>query len=435
VVVVLGMVLLFMRAAFNPGSSGAPEESVPEFAAQPGECDLSTDHLLAGNSALESGDYEAALAEFTCEIQSDMTNYEARLGRIFAHLLLGQYALQNLDWAVIKHENSRLWNEAIDRYSAALEANRDDLLLLVKRSYVTWATLGQFDEAIADFDRILELDPDNIYALLFRGMSYQWSGDSDSAAADFERVIALAPDNPYVYAQIGQTYGVTGRMEPARENIEHAIQLDPEVATFYLWRCFNFIQLDDCTHAVELEPEEPLYYYWRGVFYREYTAGHLEEALADFTHAIELEPEWASFYFERALSLARIGDAASIPADMLQVIEHLQTVSIDQDVVIGENVTLPLTTGTVYRIPILAQTGQKLTVRGAGQPSASSNPIYVILNAENTPLASNLVGEDVGGIYAIRNYEIPADGMYTLLVSLSLNPTEGDHTFVVELDG
>jgi hypothetical protein len=42
VMIVLGILLLFMRASFNPGAGGAPEETIPEFAAQPEGCAVET---------------------------------------------------------------------------------------------------------------------------------------------------------------------------------------------------------------------------------------------------------------------------------------------------------------------------------------------------------------------------------------------------------
>ncbi len=42
VMIVLGALLLFMRASFNPGAGGAPEEAIPEFAAQPEGCAVET---------------------------------------------------------------------------------------------------------------------------------------------------------------------------------------------------------------------------------------------------------------------------------------------------------------------------------------------------------------------------------------------------------
>jgi tetratricopeptide (TPR) repeat protein len=435
VVVVLGMVLLFMRAQFNPGAGGAPEESLPEFAAQPGECDLSIDHLLAGNSALESGDYESALAAFTCAIEADTTNYDARLGRIFAYLLSGQYARNVPDWVAITYGNAQVWSEAIARYSSAIEASPNDLLPYVQRSYVHWAILEN-EQAMADYNRILVLDPDSVYALLFRGNIYLSRREDEAADADFERARVLAPDNAHVYAMIGFFSGLAGHTESGLENLSQAIQLDPNMADFYISRGIVYEQVmedienaaADYSHAIELAPEEPSYYYWRGLLYRDQMVAFDEQAVADFTRAIELDPEWAAYYIDRALAYEQMSDAVSAAADLIRYIEQTQKVTIDQNIEIGETVSLPMMAGRVYRIPILARAGQRLTTRNNDQTEVSVDPIYVLLGADNTPLTASVNS-------AIRNYEIPTNGTYTLVVAHPGFGGQGHITLIVDLNG
>ena len=64
---------------------------------------------------------------------------------------------------------------------------------------VTWATcaccagdkLGQFERAIADFTRVLELDPSNANAYLNRGSTHDSLGQHAKAAADYSKALDL----------------------------------------------------------------------------------------------------------------------------------------------------------------------------------------------------------------------------------------------------
>jgi WD40 repeat protein/anti-sigma factor RsiW len=60
--ILLGAALVFMRASFNPGAGGAPEEAVPEFAAQPQPC-VSTGQDPQAESVRLAGEASSLLAD------------------------------------------------------------------------------------------------------------------------------------------------------------------------------------------------------------------------------------------------------------------------------------------------------------------------------------------------------------------------------------
>ena len=53
--------------------------------------------------------------------------------------------------------------------------------------------LGRHEDALADFDAALALEPDNMASLGHRGACLRAKGQLAAAAADFERVLASAP--------------------------------------------------------------------------------------------------------------------------------------------------------------------------------------------------------------------------------------------------
>lgn len=54
---------------------------------------------------------------------------------------------------------------------------------------------GAIDESLADYNRILELDPGNIDALYYRGTILEKVGEVDGAICDFTDVLELDPDH------------------------------------------------------------------------------------------------------------------------------------------------------------------------------------------------------------------------------------------------
>lgn len=63
--------------------------------------------------------------------------------------------------------------------------------------------LGQFDKAITDYTRALEVDAANSFAYYNRGITKDRQGDFEGAVADFSAAIALDPCNADFYHNRG----------------------------------------------------------------------------------------------------------------------------------------------------------------------------------------------------------------------------------------
>jgi serine/threonine-protein kinase len=75
----------------------------------------------------------------------------------------------------------------------------------------------QFDQAIPQFHKALELDRNFHMSRNLLGWAYQLSGKSAEAAAEFQTLARLAPDVPYIQASLGCFYASTGRSEEAKK--------------------------------------------------------------------------------------------------------------------------------------------------------------------------------------------------------------------------
>ncbi len=70
---------------------------------------------------------------------------------------------------------------------------------------------------------ILEQDPGNTLARYGLAMEYATTGQLDAAVTEFEALIAHNPDYPYAYFHGGQTLERLGRMDDARQLYERGI--------------------------------------------------------------------------------------------------------------------------------------------------------------------------------------------------------------------
>ena len=56
---------------------------------------------------------------------------------------------------------------------------------------LAFSQMGEYDQAIADLSKAIELKTDYAYAYLNRGIIYQKLGEKEKAKADFQRTIDL----------------------------------------------------------------------------------------------------------------------------------------------------------------------------------------------------------------------------------------------------
>jgi tetratricopeptide (TPR) repeat protein len=91
---------------------------------------------------------------------------------------------------------------------------------------------GQRPRAVAEFRRVLEIDPDFHAALNYLGYTYAESGENlEEALSLVGRAVALEPDNGAYVDSLGWTYHQLGRHEQARGYLERAVRLEPADAT------------------------------------------------------------------------------------------------------------------------------------------------------------------------------------------------------------
>jgi tetratricopeptide (TPR) repeat protein len=91
---------------------------------------------------------------------------------------------------------------------------------------------GQRDKAIAEFRRVLAVDPDFHAALNYLGYTFAEAGvNLEEAVKLVSRAVALDPDNGAYVDSLGWAYFRIGRPEQARGYLERAARLEPEDAT------------------------------------------------------------------------------------------------------------------------------------------------------------------------------------------------------------
>jgi Mlc titration factor MtfA (ptsG expression regulator)/Flp pilus assembly protein TadD len=145
---------------------------------------------------------------------------------------------------------------------------------------------GRWEQAAADFNCCVRLDPADEEAIVWRGRSYLFAGHVEAALADAERACRLAPDDGEAQSLRGMCLTALGRYEDALAAFN---EVGPTVA-------------DDAEALVS-----------RGIAHSE--VGNLHAAVSDFTDVIEQHPDDAEAWYERSLCHQQLGNVEQAQSD------------------------------------------------------------------------------------------------------------------------
>jgi tetratricopeptide (TPR) repeat protein len=171
----------------------------------------------------------------------------------------------------------------------------------------------EYDKALADYTKAIELDSDYEVANNDRIIAYRYKieqsmikanelysqGHLDEAIEAYTEIIRDAPGEEEAYWRRGIAYLQKEEYDKAIVDHTKAIELDPDYAIAYNDRGFAYLQKEeydlaiaDCTKAIELDPQWPHAYNNRARAYKE--KGIEAEAIADFKKFITLtdNPQW-----------------------------------------------------------------------------------------------------------------------------------------------
>ena len=176
-------------------------------------------------------------------------------------------------------------------------------------------TLGQYKEAIIDYDKAIQLKPSehkphsnegNIISLLLedtkfdeaevyinRGVAKSQLGKHEGALADYDEAIRLKPNYAEAYNNRGQTNTLLGNHQDSLTDYNEAIRLKPDYAEAYYNRGTTKVILGryaeaiaDLNEAIRSQSNSVSAYANRGS--AKMNLGRIDEARSDFQKALEL---------------------------------------------------------------------------------------------------------------------------------------------------
>ena len=186
--------------------------------------------------------------------------------------------------------------------------NRRDVQAYCDRGH-TYTEKGEYDLAIADWTKVIELDPSWVGGYYYRGQAYTRKGEYERAITDFTKVIETDPSWVGGFYYQGQVYTHKGEYASAYCERGRAYRCKAEYE----------LAIADYTKAIEIAPEFVSAYCDRGHAYTE--KGEYDLAIADWTKVIETDPSWVGGYHYRGQAYTKKGEYERAILDYTKVIE------------------------------------------------------------------------------------------------------------------
>lgn len=170
---------------------------------------------------------------------------------------------------------------------------------------------GKYDQAIAIYDRAIQIQPDCYEAWYHRGNLLARLPDYESALADYDKAIALFPEKYQVWYSRGWVLGKLQRDAEAISSYDRAISLEPD--KYELWydrgKALERLQryseaLVSYGKATAIRPDDCQLWYDRGVLLSK--SQRYEEAIACYDRVIALKPDYPQIWRSHGVVLEKM---------------------------------------------------------------------------------------------------------------------------------
>ncbi len=179
----------------------------------------------------------------------------------------------------------------------------------------TYLIQGKWDEAIAEYEKALALNPEDTLAYLGLGQVYQARAKREEAQAAYQQAIAVCSGNVLVRISLAEVYAAGGKTEEAIRQYQEALRLRPgyrasfeALGDLYLAQGKGYEAFRQYEKAIDFPPDKGDYHLALGDLH--WAKGLPEKAIAEYKAAIALDPHsWRVDYLGSWTGYMRLATA------------------------------------------------------------------------------------------------------------------------------
>jgi len=136
-------------------------------------------------------------------------------------------------WRKLQEQAMRLnLVQMMNKISLALGASAEEY----NNRGLAYRRKGEYDQAISDFNKAVEINPKYAQSFFNRGVAYMGKGQYDQAISDYTKALEIDPRYEIAYFARGVAYMNKGQYDQAISDLTKAIEINPRYGVAYFSR-------------------------------------------------------------------------------------------------------------------------------------------------------------------------------------------------------
>lgn len=171
----------------------------------------------------------------------------------------------------------------------------------------------QYDLALSYFDRVLEIEPENLKALNAKGVISAKTEKYDDALSYFDKILEIEPDNVDVLNNKIALFLELGKQENAMHHMDRVLEIEPDnvqvlftKGEIHLKKKEQEQALSYLDRVLQIEPDNLKALNAKGSLFQ--IQGKFEKALTYFDSVLEIDPDYVAALFGKGGVLGEMGD-------------------------------------------------------------------------------------------------------------------------------
>ncbi|WP_293025922.1 tetratricopeptide repeat protein [Moorena sp. SIO3I8] len=203
------------------------------------------------------------------------------------------------------------YEDAIANFDKALEIKPDDHQAWYSRG-VALSILGRLEAGIDSFDQAVKIKPDHHKACYNRGIALLDLGKNEAAIASYDQALKIKHDDHEAWYNRGNALQKLGQNKAAIKSFDKAVKIKHDyhkawnkrgIALSDLGRKKAAIKSFD--KALKIKPDYHLAWYNRGVNLQK--LGQNEAAIESYDKALKIKPDYHVAWYNRGVTLLALG--------------------------------------------------------------------------------------------------------------------------------
>jgi tetratricopeptide (TPR) repeat protein len=203
---------------------------------------------------------------------------------------------------------------------------------------------NNYQDAIAQFTKAIELDPDFEKAYVSRAQAYSWTGAHQKAAEDYDRALVFDEKDEELYYFSGREWHLHGNNQFALTKLTTAIQMKKNFEQAYKVRQAVYMEmeeyemaLEDCLVCLKLNDDEQAYFNLAKVYEK---LGMDPEAEEAYKMSLQKNRRVVETHFSYAQLLFRLEKFDEAGLEVTQVLQldprHLEGILLESQVLAAQ---------------------------------------------------------------------------------------------------